>query len=52
MQIIVRSLDDTYVVNLTDEATLTDLKKAIEDVEFIPTGICFNLLTRQLLTLV
>lgn len=36
MQIFVRSLDKTFAVELSETATLNDLKEAIEDVEFIP----------------
>ena len=38
MQIFVRSADCTYTVTVDKDATLNDLKTAIEDVEFIPAG--------------
>ena len=38
MQLFVRSLDRTFVVSLDETATVNDLKSAIEDVEFIPSG--------------
>jgi hypothetical protein len=38
MQIFVRSVDRTFAVNVDQDAGLTDLKAAIEDVEFIPSG--------------
>jgi hypothetical protein len=37
MQIFVTSLDKTFTVNIEENANLTDLKSAIEDVEFIPS---------------
>lgn len=39
MQIFVRSDQQTYAVSLKEDATLVDLKNAIEDVEFIPTNL-------------
>eukprot|EP01038_Epipyxis_sp_PR26KG_P004201 gene4201-5974_t len=39
MQIFVRSVQNTFVVNLEEGATLKDLKEAIEDVEFVPTQL-------------
>ena len=39
MQIFVRSLDRTFTVNVDETATVADLKSAIEDVEFIPSGL-------------
>ncbi|KAJ1411514.1 hypothetical protein B484DRAFT_455600 [Ochromonadaceae sp. CCMP2298] len=36
MQIFVRSLEQTLVVELPENACVSDLKAAIEDVEFIP----------------
>ena len=44
MQIFVRSLDRTFVVNVHEEADVADLKAAIEDVEFIPAD-CMRLTT-------
>ena len=44
MQIFVKSLDRTFVVNVHEEADVTDLKAAIEDVEFIPAE-CMRLTT-------
>ena len=44
MQIFVRSLDRTFVVNVHEEADVADLKAAIEDVEFIPAE-CMRLTT-------
>lgn len=41
MQLFVRSLDRTFVVSLDETATVNDLKNAIEDVEFIPSGKLF-----------
>ncbi len=38
MQIFVRSLENTFVVSLSEGATVKDLKAAIEDVEFIPVS--------------
>jgi hypothetical protein len=38
MQIFVRSVDQTFAVNVDHNASVTELKAAIEDVEFIPTG--------------
>ena len=38
MQLFVRSLERTFVVSLDETATVNDLKNAIEDVEFIPSG--------------
>ena len=38
MQIFVRSVDRTFAVNIDQNASLSELKAAIEDVEFIPTG--------------
>lgn len=40
MQVFVRSLDNTFTVLLDENATVSDLKAAIEDVEFIPSGTC------------
>jgi hypothetical protein len=39
MQVLVKSLDGTLVVSLPEGATVKDLKAAIEDVEFIPSGL-------------
>ena len=39
MQVIVKSLDCTFVVSVSAGATVADLKAAIEDVEFIPAGM-------------
>ena len=39
MQIFVRSVDRTFAVNVDQDACLSDLKAAIEDVEFIPASI-------------
>jgi hypothetical protein len=39
MQIFVRSIDNTFVVNLAEDATLADLKAQIEDKEFLPAGV-------------
>mmetsp|Transcript_12602 Transcript_12602/g.12237 ORF Transcript_12602/g.12237 Transcript_12602/m.12237 type:complete len:98 (-) Transcript_12602:83-376(-) len=39
MQIFVRSVDQTFAVNVDHNASVTELKAAIEDVEFIPTGL-------------
>mmetsp|Transcript_115590 Transcript_115590/g.248376 ORF Transcript_115590/g.248376 Transcript_115590/m.248376 type:complete len:99 (+) Transcript_115590:87-383(+) len=36
MQVIVKSLDCTFVVSVPEGATIADLKALIEDVEFIP----------------
>ena len=44
MQIFVKSLDRTFVVNVHEEADVADLKAAIEDVEFIPAD-CMRLTT-------
>jgi hypothetical protein len=38
MQIFVRSVDRVFAVNVNQDASLSDLKAAIEDIEFIPTG--------------
>ena len=38
MQIFVRSVDRVFAVNIEEDASLNELKAAIEDVEFIPTG--------------
>ena len=38
MQIFVRSVDRVFAVNVNQDASLSELKAAIEDVEFIPTG--------------
>ena len=38
MQIFVRSVDRVFAVNVEQDASLNELKAAIEDVEFIPTG--------------
>ena len=38
MQIFVRSVDRTFTVQVDECAGLSDLKAAIEDVEFIPAG--------------
>lgn len=38
MQIFVRSLENTFAVSVPEDATVRDLKEAIEDVEFIPLG--------------
>ena len=38
MQIFVRSVDRVFAVNVEKDASLNELKAAIEDVEFIPTG--------------
>ena len=39
MQIFVRSLEETFSVNLPENATLNDLKNSIEDVELIPSSV-------------
>lgn len=39
MQIFVKSLDRTFAVQVDSDATVKDLKAAIEDVEFIPASI-------------
>lgn len=39
MQIVVRSLQNTFTVSLSEGASLKDLKAAIEDREFIPSGL-------------
>ncbi len=39
MQIFVRSIEETFAVTLPENATLTDLKSAIEDVEFLPASV-------------
>ena len=39
MQIIVRSVNDSVVVEVPEYATLDDLKSAIEDLEFIPKNL-------------
>lgn len=44
MQVIVQSLDATLVVCVPETATVSDLKFAIEDVEFIPSGMIFFVL--------
>jgi hypothetical protein len=38
MQVIVKSLDCTFVVQVPVDATVADLKAAIENVEFLPAG--------------
>ena len=38
MQIFVRSVDRVFAVNVEKDASLNELKAAIEDIEFIPTG--------------
>lgn len=38
MQIFVRSVDRVFAVNIDQDASLSELKAAIEDLEFIPTG--------------
>jgi len=38
MQIFVRSVNSTFVVNVAVDATVADLKNAIEDVEFVPAS--------------
>jgi hypothetical protein len=38
MQIFVRSVDRVFAVNVNQDASLFELKAAIEDIEFIPTG--------------
>jgi hypothetical protein len=48
MQIFVRSLEETFAVELPENANLYDLKNAIEDREFIPAAVqrvIFNGLT-------
>ena len=40
-QIFVRSLDRTFVVTVDENATVSDLKERVEDVEFIPAGKSF-----------
>jgi small subunit ribosomal protein S27Ae len=37
MQVIVRSAGSTFVVSVPEGSTVSDLKAAIEDVEFIPS---------------
>jgi len=39
MQVVVRSVQNTFTVSLTEGASLKDLKAAIEDREFIPAGL-------------
>ena len=39
MQIFVRSVASTFVVNIESGSTLTDLKEEIENVEFIPARL-------------
>lgn len=39
MQIFVRSVEKTFVVDLCEGATLNDLQEAIEDVEFVPKNL-------------
>ena len=36
MQIFVRSVEKTFAVDLSENATLSDLQAAIENVEFVP----------------
>mmetsp|Transcript_21213 Transcript_21213/g.15227 ORF Transcript_21213/g.15227 Transcript_21213/m.15227 type:complete len:98 (-) Transcript_21213:61-354(-) len=38
-QIFVRSLERTFAVTVEENATVADLKAAVEDVEFIPTEL-------------
>ena len=38
MQIFVRSVDRTFAVNVNQDASLSEVKAAIEDIEFIPAG--------------
>lgn len=38
MQLFIQSNDKTFPVVVQEDATLNDLKFAIEDVEFIPSG--------------
>ena len=39
MQIFVRSLEETFSVQLPENATLNDLKASIEDREFLPAAV-------------
>ena len=39
MQIFVRSVDRTFAVNVSQDASLSEVKAAIEDIEFIPAGM-------------
>ena len=39
MQIIVRSVEETYAVSLHENASLNDLKAAIEDREYLPQSV-------------
>lgn len=39
MQILVRSLEETYAVSVNENGTLNDLKDAIEDREFVPASV-------------
>ena len=39
MQVVVRSLQNTFTVSLNEGASLKDLKAAIEDREFIPSSL-------------
>ena len=39
MQILVRSCSETFTVQVGENASLNDLKNAIEDVEFIPASV-------------
>lgn len=45
MQIFVKSLDSTFTVNVSENADVNELKAAIEDVEFVPAGKLYELLT-------
>ena len=40
MQVIVKTLDATFVVCVPEGATVNDLKAVIENVEYIPVGKC------------
>lgn len=39
MQIFVRSLENTFAVSVAENATVSDLKAAIEDKEFLPADL-------------
>jgi small subunit ribosomal protein S27Ae len=39
MQIFVKSLENTYAVSVAENATVSDLKAAIEDKEFLPADL-------------
>jgi small subunit ribosomal protein S27Ae len=39
MQILVRSLEETFAVSINENASLNELKAAIEDREFVPSSL-------------